>query len=85
MLTFISLLLHLELFRQILILLPPDIRPDRLIIDKVAVVIELGLIEIRLREDFILKEVVWREHELQLEAEVLGLVVGCRVRNANVS
>jgi len=45
-------------------------------INKVAVVIDIHLIDIRLREELILKEVVWGENELELEAKVLVLAIG---------
>ena len=70
-LTLVPLLLDLERLRQVLVLLPLDGRADRAVVDKVALVADLLLVQVRLLEHLVLKEVVRREVEQQFETGLL--------------
>ena len=61
--TFISLLLNLNLLRQILIFLPLDRRPNRITINEFATIINFLPIYICLLQYFVLKEIVRRKLE----------------------
>ena len=65
--TFIPLLFDLELLGQVFVLLPLDIGTVRTVIDKVASVSHLFLIEIRLVQNPILKVVIGTKMEADLE------------------
>ena len=66
--TFISLLLNLKLLRQILILLPLNRHPNRMIINEFASIIHFLSIKIRLFQNFVLKEIVGGKLEDDLVA-----------------
>lgn len=79
--TLIPLLLDLELLRQVLFLLPLDLRSDGTIVHEVTRVIDLRLVDISLLKNLILEVFVGLEDEGKLEA---GFLCGLEVREANV-
>ena len=61
--TFISLLLDLELLRQILVFLPANFRPDCSVIDEIPRVVDLRFVQVRLLQYLVLEALVRREVE----------------------
>ena len=80
--TFIPLLLDLELLGQVFILLPLDFGPDRTVINEIAGISHLFLIEIRFVQDFVFEVFVGAEIEADLESG-FRFVAG-DVREANI-
>lgn len=77
------MLFNLELLGQVLVLLPLDFGADGTVIDKVASVSHLLLIEVCFVQYLILKVLVRAEMKADLETW-LGFVVG-KVREPNVN
>ena len=74
-LTLVPLLLDLDLLGKVLVLLPLDVVPDGLVVDKVSTVSDLLLVEVGLCELGIIKELVLAESEVELEAWSIALGV----------
>lgn len=73
------MLLDLELLCEILVLFPLDLGADGAIIDKIATVTDLLLIEICFCESLILEELVGRECEDELESRLSTVLAIGRV------
>lgn len=82
-LTLVPLLLDLECLGKVLILLPFDGGADGAVVDEVALIADLLLVEVSLVEDLVLKKVVRSEMELNLEAGLL--LLGRKVGDGDVN
>jgi hypothetical protein len=65
-LTLVSLLLNLDNLGEVFVLLPLDIGAECPLVDKVACIPHLLLIDIRLLENRVLEVVIRREYEREL-------------------
>ena len=82
-LTLVPLLLDLECLGKVLVLLPFDGGADGAVVDEVALIADLLLVEVSLVEDLVLKKVVRSEMELNLEAGLL--LLGRKVGDGDVN
>lgn len=72
--TLIPLLLNFELLGEVLVLLPLDGGADSTIVDKVAAVSNLLLVQVRLLECLVLEKVIRAENEHELEPGLIARV-----------
>lgn len=72
-LTLVALLLDFKRLREILVLFPLNRRADSAVVDKVALVANLLLVQVSLLQDRVLEEIILGEVEEDLEPGVLVL------------
>ena len=71
--TFVPLLFYLELLCKVLIFLPLDLRACRMVIDKIAGIIDLGLVIVGLLQDLIIEELILVEVESEFKSGLTSL------------